>query len=160
MIKFLAAIVCLAVVFQECASLKCFKCNSKIDKSCSDGFESSSSALRESFLTQCDPKPDAETGELIQPYCKKVTMWLNQMTDPEQGTIETETRVDRNCGYGRRAPRADGSKRCPQTRSDDHVVYTCACDEDGCNTGATVQSVSVLAVLPGLAAVAMANLRL
>jgi len=149
MIKFLAAIVCFAVVFQECAGLKCFKCNSKIDKSCSDDFVASSSALRESFLTQCDPQADAETGEMIQPYCKKVTMWL-----------ESETRVDRNCGYGRRAPRADGSNRCPQTRSDDHVVYTCACDEDGCNTGATVQSVSVLAALPALAAVAMVNLRL
>jgi len=135
MFKAIVAVLCLAVALQECGALKCFVCNSAVDGSCADHFEEESPALRNHFLKPCEPK-DGQT-----PYCKKVTMWL-----------ESETRVDRSCALKRRDT---GEKACYQSRADDHVVQTCACDKDACN-GAAPTAPSLLA-LPAIAAALLAR---
>jgi len=142
MFKVLFATFCLAIALQECASqapakggLKCFVCNSAKDGSCSDNFEEDSPALRNHFLTDCDDLVD-EKGVTHKAYCKKVTMWL-----------ESETRVDRSCANHRRDT---GEKACYQSRADDHVVQTCACDKDACNSAAL--PLPSLLALPALAA--------
>jgi len=152
MFKLIVAALCLAVAFEECGALKCFVCNSERDGSCSDHFEEDSPALRQHFLVDCQDTVDELTGATLPAYCKKVTMWLSEPID-ERGNVESETRVDRACANKRRDT---GEKSCYQSRADDHVVATCACDKDACNTGATVQ-LSLLASLPALAAAVFAR---
>jgi len=146
MFKVIISALFLAVALQECGALKCFVCNSAVDGSCSDHFEEESPALRKHFLTDCLDTVDEVTGENLPAYCKKVTMWLSEPIDG-LGNVESETRVDRNCANKRRDI---GEKSCYQSRADDHVVQTCACDKDACNAAAPVAP-SLLA-LPAIVA--------
>jgi len=112
--------------------LKCFVCNSYVEgeTECSDDFDGEHYMIQEHFLKTCP----VEEGKEV--YCKKVKMWL-------QG----ETRVDRSCGYNKR----EYPEPCYQSRSDDHIVDTCQCDEEGCNSSPYSVSSSVFLILGAIA---------
>jgi len=131
--KVLVALFCFAAVATTVSALECFVCNSAVDKSCADEFDAESTALRGAFLKNCSAKTTEDGVELAPTYCEKVYMWLTG-----------EYRVDRNCGYMKRE--VEGP--CYQTRADDHIVDTCQCDGDACNSGN--------ALLPGLALLSVA----
>jgi len=126
--KVLVALFCFAAVATTVSALECFVCNSAVDKSCADEFDAQSTALRGAFLKNCTARTMEDGLEMAPTYCKKVYMWLTG-----------EYRVDRDCGYRKR----DVEGSCFQTRADDHIVDTCQCDDDACNSGN--------ALLPGLA---------
>lgn len=151
MFKLVTAVLCLAIIVHEGAALKCFVCNSRNDASCSDTFESSSSALRESFLEDCKPIVDPETQKTIEPFCKKTSMWLTEMTNVERRKTTTEVRVDRGCGHKWR----NVTGPCYQTRADDHVVDTCHCNFDACNSADRPDHLGLMATIPALVVAAM-----
>jgi len=112
--------------------LRCFQCNSYVDGACADDFDPTNKAIRENFFKPCDGTAT---------YCKKMKMWFN---------LNGETRIMRGCGVEKR----EYKESCYQSRADDHIVDTCQCDEEGCNSGPHSAAPALLAVV-GAAAVAL-----
>jgi len=109
-------------------ALDCFQCNSASDPLCADDFDSSSDIIKTNLLKPCNT---------TETYCKKVKMWLTG-----------ETRIQRKCGTSKRE---DIDTHCYQTRADDHIVDTCACDHEGCNgASATTAGAALIACLAAL----------
>jgi len=131
--KFIVLALLFASVFCLCSALDCFQCNQFDNKKCMDEFDKDSAELKTEFLKPC-PTHNL-TGEAAT-YCKKMKMWFD---------LTGDVRVDRTCGYNKRE--IDGP--CYQTRADDHIVDTCMCDGEGCNS-ASVPATSAAALVAAI----------
>jgi len=107
--------------------LECFICNSNIDWECGDDFDEENLSIIHHFKKNCTFN-SIEGPDL---YCKKVKMWLR-----------TETRVSRSCGHKMRTY----DEPCYQSRSDDHIIDTCQCEDHGCNSAPILSSSAVFLI--------------
>ncbi|KAK4035612.1 uncharacterized protein LOC116929118 [Daphnia magna] len=132
---FLCFIVCFAFFISTGDAIKCYVCNSAIDKTgCSP-----TQSLNPNFLKDCSELP----GGAKNTICRKI-----DQDAPNHTGVDSNIRVIRECGQDDPV-----TNTCYQKAGLGGRQYVCSCDHDGCNSGADLQM--VFATMVSFATVAL-----
>ncbi|XP_045110158.1 uncharacterized protein LOC123504015 [Portunus trituberculatus] len=138
----LLALAVIATVMGSGLAIKCYECNSHIDKDCA----TLPAEKAETFLKECGDQDNGEKYNL----CRKLDMYLDMDFGEKH---PAENRIHRDCGYMEKEETKDESSSCYYKSGYNTRTWVCSCKEDGCNPASMPSVAAFLLPLPALVAV-------
>lgn len=140
--KTLLAFAVIATVVGTGLALRCYNCNSHIDKGC----DTLPKDKAEGYLKDCGNRDNGEQYNI----CRKLDMHLDMDFGKEH---PAENRIHRDCGYMETEEGKTQESSCYYKSGYNTRTWVCSCKEDGCNPASMPSVAAFLLPLPALVAV-------